>query len=84
MPSVPVLRHSRGEAPVGEHAGAPVWLADTLGEMLSWMALADLAFGLGWGDLRTGLLWAVAVFTVVSWVAYFFEGLRALRAVEVV
>jgi cardiolipin synthase (CMP-forming) len=45
--------------------------------------LADLAFGLGWGDLRTGLLWAVAAFTVVSWVAYFFEGLRALRAVEV-
>lgn len=44
--------------------------------------LADLAFGLGWGDLRTGLLWAVAVFTVVSWVAYFFEGLRALRAIE--
>ncbi len=40
----PVLRHSRGEAPAGEHAGAPVWLADTLGEMLAWMALADLAF----------------------------------------
>jgi cardiolipin synthase len=46
------------------------------------VTLADLAFALGWGDLRTGLLWAVVVFTVVSWVAYFFEGLRALRAVE--
>jgi phosphatidylglycerophosphate synthase len=45
--------------------------------------LADLAFGLGLGDLRVGLLWAVVVFTVASWVAYFFEGLRALKAVEV-
>jgi cardiolipin synthase len=44
--------------------------------------LADLAFVLGWGDLRMGLLWAVVVFTLASWVAYFFEGLRALRAVE--
>lgn len=44
--------------------------------------LADLAFTLGWGDLRMGLLWAVVVFTVASWVAYFFEGLRALRASE--
>jgi cardiolipin synthase (CMP-forming) len=44
--------------------------------------LADLAFGLAWGDLRVGLVWAVVVFTVASWVAYFFEGLRALRAAE--
>lgn len=39
-----VLRHSRAEAPVAKHAHAPVWLADTLGEMLTWMALADVAF----------------------------------------
>lgn len=44
--------------------------------------LADLAFDLGLGDLRVGLVWAVALFTVASWVAYFFEGLRALRTVE--
>jgi cardiolipin synthase len=44
--------------------------------------LADLAFGLGWDALRTGLLWAVVAFTAASWVAYFFEGLRALKAVE--
>jgi cardiolipin synthase len=44
--------------------------------------LADLAFALGWGDLRMGLVWAVVVFTVVSWAAYFLEGLRALRAAE--
>jgi hypothetical protein len=45
-------------------------------------ALADLAFAFGWGDLRMGLVWAVVVFTLASWVAYFFEGLRALRTVE--
>jgi cardiolipin synthase len=44
--------------------------------------LADLAFELGWGDLRTGLVWGVVVFTIASWVAYFFEALRALRTVE--
>lgn len=44
--------------------------------------LADLAYVLGWGDLRMGLVWAVVGFTIASWVAYFFEGLRALRTVE--
>jgi cardiolipin synthase len=44
--------------------------------------LADLAFAFGWGDLRMGLVWAVVVFTLASWVAYFFEALRALRTVE--
>jgi cardiolipin synthase len=44
--------------------------------------LADLGFALGLGPLRMGLLWAVVAFTVASWIAYFFEGLRALRAVE--
>ena len=29
-----------------------------------------------------GLLWAVVAFTVASWIAYFFEALRALRAVD--
>ena len=41
--------------------------------------MADLAFNLGWGDLRMGLTWLAAVLTVGSWLAYFFEGLRALR-----
>jgi cardiolipin synthase len=50
--------------------------------------LGSLAFELAWGgvsldDLRVGFMWAVVVFTVASWVAYFFEGLRALKAVEV-
>jgi cardiolipin synthase (CMP-forming) len=44
--------------------------------------VADLAFSLGWADLRDGLLWTAAVATVASWVAYFFEGLRALKAAE--
>ncbi len=44
--------------------------------------LADLAFELAWADVRTGLLWGAAAMTVASWVAYFFEGLRALRTVE--
>jgi cardiolipin synthase (CMP-forming) len=44
--------------------------------------LADLAFGLDWGDLRMGLVWAVVAFTVASWAAYFVEALRALRTVE--
>lgn len=42
--------------------------------------LADLAFDLGWDAFRTGLVWGAAATTVVSWVAYFFEGLRALRS----
>lgn len=44
--------------------------------------LADLAFDLGWAALRTGLVWGAAAATVASWVAYFFEGLRALRTAE--
>lgn len=44
--------------------------------------LADLAFELAWTDVRTSLLWGAAAMTVASWVAYFFEGLRALRTVE--
>jgi cardiolipin synthase (CMP-forming) len=46
------------------------------------VTLADLAFALKWADLRTGLLWGAAAMTVASWVAYFFEGLRALKTTE--
>lgn len=42
--------------------------------------LADLAFSLGWGDLRFWLAVLTAALTVGSWVAYFFEGLRAVRS----
>ena len=44
--------------------------------------LADLAFAVDLTDLRTGLLWGAAAMTVASWVAYFFEGLRAVRMAE--
>jgi cardiolipin synthase (CMP-forming) len=44
--------------------------------------LGDLAFEADLSDLRLGLLWGAAVMTVASWVAYFFEGLRAVRTVE--
>jgi len=48
--------------------------------MLVLVTLADLAFNFGWDDARIGLVWGAAAVTVASWVAYFFEGLRALRA----
>jgi 3-deoxy-D-manno-octulosonic-acid transferase len=35
------VRRSRGEHP---EAGTAVWLGDTMGEMMLWLALADLAF----------------------------------------
>ena len=41
--------------------------------------MADLAFSLGWSDVRLWLAWLAAALTVGSWVAYFFEGLRAVR-----
>jgi cardiolipin synthase len=44
--------------------------------------VANLAFALGWAQLVTGLVWAVAAITAASWVAYFLEGLRALRTSE--
>ena len=50
--------------------------------MLVLVVLADLAFVLQWADVRTALLWGAAAMTVASWVAYFFEGLRALRTAE--
>ena len=45
--------------------------------------LADLAFGLGLVQVRLGLCWLAAGFTIVSWVGYYFEGLRALRTANV-
>jgi cardiolipin synthase len=42
--------------------------------------MADLAFTIDLPHWRDGLIWGVAAITVASWVAYFFEGLRALRA----
>jgi cardiolipin synthase len=44
--------------------------------------LGDLAFAADLSDVRMGLLWGAAAMTVASWVAYFFEGLRAVRTVE--
>jgi cardiolipin synthase (CMP-forming) len=44
--------------------------------------LGDLAFAADLAGLRLGLLWGAAAMTVASWVAYFFEGLRAVRTVE--
>jgi len=46
------------------------------------VTLADLAFHLEWTALRAGMLWGAAAMTIASWVAYFFEGLRAVRTVE--
>lgn len=43
---------------------------------------ADLAFDLAWKPALTGLVWVVAAITAASWVAYFLEGLRALRTSE--
>lgn len=44
--------------------------------------VANLAFGLGWETAVTALAWAAAAMTAASWLAYFFEGLRALRTAE--
>ena len=46
------------------------------------VVVANLAFALGWDALTQGFIWAVAVATAASWVAYFLEGLRALRTAE--
>lgn len=47
------------------------------------VVVANLAFDLEWSRLVTGLIWTVAAATAASWVAYFLEGLRALKAAEV-
>lgn len=46
------------------------------------VVVANLAFGLAWDALMPGFVWAVAAATAASWVAYFLEGLRALRTAE--
>jgi cardiolipin synthase (CMP-forming) len=46
------------------------------------VVVANLAFALEWGALVRGFIWAVAAATAASWVAYFLEGLRALRTAE--
>lgn len=42
--------------------------------------MADLAFAFDLPLWREGLIWGVAAITFASWIAYFFEGLRAVRA----
>jgi cardiolipin synthase len=44
--------------------------------------MADLAFTLDWGQVRLALISAAAALTITSWAAYYFEGMRALRAAE--
>ena len=46
------------------------------------VVVANLAFDLEGSRLVTGLIWTVAAATAASWVAYFLEGLRALKAAE--
>ena len=42
--------------------------------------VANLAFALGRHDVVAALVWVTAAATAASWVAYYFEGMRALRA----
>lgn len=46
------------------------------------VVVANLAFALEWSALVVGFIWATAAATAASWVAYFLEGLRALRTAE--
>lgn len=46
------------------------------------VVVANLAFDLEGSRLVTGVIWTVAAATAASWVAYFLEGLRALKAAE--
>lgn len=50
--------------------------------MLVLATMADLAFTIDLPHWRDGLILGVAAITAASWIAYFFEGLRALRASE--
>jgi len=47
--------------------------------MLLLATMADLAFALGLEGARLALAVAAAVFTLASWIAYYFEGQRTLR-----
>lgn len=42
--------------------------------------VANLAFALNLHDIVTALVWVTAAATAASWAAYYFEGMRALRA----
>ena len=46
------------------------------------VTLADLSFVLQMGTLRSLLAIIAAAMTVCSWIAYYFEGLRAVRAAD--
>jgi cardiolipin synthase len=46
------------------------------------VTMADLAFILGLEVVRLALAVAAGAFTVASWIAYFFEGQRAMREAE--
>jgi cardiolipin synthase len=50
--------------------------------LLVLVVVANLAFTLELDTFVIGLIWAVAAVTAASWVAYFLEGLRALRTAE--
>jgi cardiolipin synthase len=46
------------------------------------VTVSSLAFSLEWNVVLTTLVWVTAALTAASWLAYFFEGLRALRTAE--
>jgi cardiolipin synthase len=47
--------------------------------LLLLVTMADLAFALGLGNLRLGIALVAGAFTIASWIAYYFEGQRAIR-----
>jgi cardiolipin synthase len=47
--------------------------------LLLLVTMADLAFTLGLGNLRLGIALVAGAFTIASWIAYYFEGQRAIR-----
>ena len=51
--------------------------------LLLLVTLADLAFSVDLSMLRVLMTWAAALFTIASWVGYFFEGLRVVRATRI-
>ena len=51
--------------------------------LLLLVTLADLAFSVDLAMLRVLMTWAAALFTIASWVGYFFEGLRVVRATRI-
>jgi cardiolipin synthase len=47
--------------------------------LLLLVTMADLAFSLGFDSLRLGIALLAGAFTIASWIAYYFEGQRAMR-----